>query len=81
MKIWVYHSGLVEALSPLQAMGVADLQDRDPGVPERLQSLESSVAALSESVAFLQGLAWQKVHVVASMAKSSPSSIALEKGI
>ena len=34
-------------------------QDRDSGVPERLQSLESSVAALSESVA---GLAWHEVR-------------------
>ena len=44
-------------------------QDRDSGVPERLQSLESSVAALSESVA-----RWQVPRVAErqSLAKSSP---------
>ena len=61
---------LVEALSPLQAMSkghevrmatiVSALlrasQDRFSGVPERLQSLGSSVAARS--------LAWQNVHLL-----------------
>ena len=55
------------------------VSDRDPGVPERLQSLESSVFALSVSVAFQRSLAWLRVHVAVSMAKSSPSSIALER--
>ena len=56
---------LAETLSHLQSMAkghevrmativsavLQTSQDRDSGVPERLQSLESSVAALSESVA------------------------------
>ena len=50
-------------------------QDWDSGVPEHLQSLESSVAAQSESEAVQQGLARQRVHVVVSMAKSSPGQL------
>ena len=56
---------LVEALSLLQTMPKGhEVRMATIVSAERLQSLESSVAALSESVARQQGLAWQKVHLL-----------------
>ena len=66
---------LMEALSPVQSMsrghghhvatiGITVLktsQDRDSSALERLQSVVSSIAALSESVARQQAVAWQSV--------------------